>query len=242
MQEREQGLVMSVQVSKDDDIAGGSLISGIRHLRPGVALPPEESLALLETLGCPAENQVGGRVSRKAFLFAFERGSASQGGRGGTFVRRAASSPSGKQARRRPRPASAHNRRRGQGTKKSTSSSSSSRAATGKSKVQEMQEKVKKSRQEQKKASEWSARHGIFSVTVFFVGSAVQPCELAVAQSDTVQTLKQKIEFMNGYPAHRMHLFVKNRQVPDDTEGRKPVTVGMLGLKPGQELRVALAR
>ncbi len=232
---------MSVQVSKDDDIAGGSLISGIRQLKPGVALPPEESLALLQALGCPAEDQVGGRVPRTAFLSAFQRRPANQTGRGGgVFVRRGASSPGGKQARRRPRPASARHRR-GQGTRKKKKSGSS-RVATGQSKVQEVQERVKKSRQEQKKAAEWSTRHGIFSVTVFFVGSAVQPCELAVAQSDTVQTLKQKIEFMNGYPAHRMHLFVKNRQVPDDTDGRKPVTVGMLGLKPGQELRVALAR
>ena len=48
-QEVAQGLVRTTQ---NDDVAGGSLISSIRQMRPAVLLPPEQCPVLLNVLGC----------------------------------------------------------------------------------------------------------------------------------------------------------------------------------------------
>ena len=58
----------------DDTVAGGTIISGIRQMHPvPVLLPPEQCPELLEILGCPADKQVGGRVTRTNFLRAVAR-------------------------------------------------------------------------------------------------------------------------------------------------------------------------
>ena len=76
MQERSQGLVMSTRANSDEDdsVAGGTIISGIRQMHPvPVLLPPEQCPDLLEVFGCPADKQVGGRVTRANFLLAIAR-------------------------------------------------------------------------------------------------------------------------------------------------------------------------
>jgi hypothetical protein len=80
-------------------------------------------------------------------------------------------------------------------------------------------------------------KNGPFAIKVFFVGSSTPPISLVVSRSDSMDTIKRKIEFQHGIPAERMHLFVGNRQI-EMTAGGGP-TVGSVGLKPGQELSVA---
>ena len=89
-------------------------------------------------------------------------------------------------------------------------------------------------------------RKGPFAIKVFFLGSSSPPCQLVVTSTDTMETVKQKIEFQQGIPAERMHLFVGRRQIGAATsgsksKGKKGPTVGSVGLKPGQELNVALS-
>merc|ERR1719235_1940610 len=75
-EERAQGLVSSTMglSDSDDTVAGGTIISGIRQMHPvPVLLPPEQCPELLEILGCPADKQVGGRVTRTNFLRAVAR-------------------------------------------------------------------------------------------------------------------------------------------------------------------------
>jgi hypothetical protein len=55
-----------------------------------------------------------------------------------------------------------------------------------------------------------------------------------------MEIVKQKIEFQQGIPAERLHLFVGRKQIGEGSSGKKGPTVGSIGLKPGQELSVAL--
>ena len=84
-------------------------------------------------------------------------------------------------------------------------------------------------------------KHGPFGIKVFFLGSSTPPIELVVNSSDTMETVKCKIEFQHGISAERMHLFVGRRQISSNASGKKMPTVGSCGLKPGNELNVAFA-
>ena len=55
-QEENQGMV---RTSDSDDVAGGSMISSIRQMRPAVLLPPEQCPAFLKALGCSLGGGVG---------------------------------------------------------------------------------------------------------------------------------------------------------------------------------------
>ena len=83
-------------------------------------------------------------------------------------------------------------------------------------------------------------KHGPFAIKIFFLGSSSPPCELVVSSSDLLSTVKQKIEFQQGIPAERMHLFVGRRQIGESTGGKKGPTVGSVGLKPNQAINVVL--
>ena len=85
-------------------------------------------------------------------------------------------------------------------------------------------------------------KRGPFAIKVFFLGSSSPPCELVVTGTDTMEIVKQKIEFQQGIPAERLHLFVGRKQIGEgSSKGKKKgPTVGSIGLKPGQELSVAL--
>jgi Leucine-rich repeat (LRR) protein len=75
-QEVSQGLVRTTQ---NDDVAGGSLISGIRQIRPAVLLPPEQCPVLLNVLGCSNDGEGGAnRVSRGRFLALFQNSNETQ--------------------------------------------------------------------------------------------------------------------------------------------------------------------
>jgi len=84
-------------------------------------------------------------------------------------------------------------------------------------------------------------KHGPFVINVFFLGSSTPPIELVVNNSDTMETVKSKIEFQHGISAERMHLFVGRRQISSNASGKKMPTVGSCGLKPGNELNVAFS-
>ena len=94
------------------------------------------------------------------------------------------------------------------------------------------------------KTSKKSAfRRGPFVIKVFFLGGcSLPPSELIVTSSDTMQALRQKLEFQHGIPAERLHLFVGQQRVNLDGENkkRKNLTVGSIGLRPESELQVAI--
>ena len=79
-------------------------------------------------------------------------------------------------------------------------------------------------------------------IKVFFLGNSLPPSELIVTSSDTMQALRQKLEFQHGIPAERLHLFVGQQRVNLDGENkkRKNLTVGSIGLRPESELQVAI--
>jgi hypothetical protein len=231
---------MSTQVhsEEDDSVAGGTIISGIRQMHPvPVLLPPEQCPDLLEVFGCPADKQVGGRVTRTNFLRAIARPvPRDKSGIDNARRKRMARDKKLKEKKA----ARDVRRQQGQGRPASAGHAGSNAVRGGGS--------FQRSRQEgtaaAAKKKSGGTRRGPFVVKVFFMGGrGLPPSELIVTASDTMHALRQKLEFQHGIPAEKLHLFVGQRRVNVDGHGGKkgkPVTVGSIGLRPESELQVAI--
>lgn len=208
---------MTNRKSQDkDSVAGGTIISGIRQLRPvPVLLPPEQCPDLLELLGCPAEKQVGGRVTRSRFLEV--------------VARRDPVDKNGINAARRKRMLR---------EKKLKEKKAARDARTAKGQPPKMKTNPQKATNSKKPG------RGPFTVKVFFIGSGrgLPPSELIVTASDSVSAIQQKLEFQHGIPSERMHLFINQRRVNVEAAAgkNKAITAGSIGLHPNSELQVAI--
>jgi hypothetical protein len=240
-EERSQGLVMSTRANSDEDdsVAGGTIISGIRQMHPvPVLLPPEQCPDLLEVFGCPADKQVGGRVTRANFLLAIARPEPrDKSGIDNARRKRMARDKKLKEKM------AAREARRQQGLGRPASAGNpGSNAVRGGGAFQRSRQDAAAAAAKKKKAG--GTRRGPFVVKVFFMGGrGLPPSELIVTASDTMHALRQKLEFQHGIPAEKLHLFVGQRRVNMDSGGGskgKPVTVGSIGLRPESELQVAI--